>query len=327
MRAIILSIAMLGVTGVAHAAPSTSSDPLIGRWALKADGQIVTLLTVRPKDGKLEVERCRPDDSGITSDLEFSVDKKAAPIVCDILLQAKSPRTGTVVSFDAGMAYDSNYIKGIVLQSAGSNVVSMTITGLQIVPIALERATANDRLSQTLTASRPYRLDQHWPDNPEMKALFDADQGVRSANKPIDWKIVGAQDAERRVATQKLLDEGKLWSANDYWRAAFIFQHGDAPEDYLKAHALAVISAAKGKGSASWIAAATLDRYLQSVAQKQIYGTQFSGRDGEPMIQEPYDRTVISDALRRESGVPDMAGQEKQRAEMEARFKARVKAK
>ena len=327
MRALLFSIAMLGTTSIAYAAPPATPDPLVGRWALKAEGHIVSVLTVRQRESGLEVERCRPKDSRLTSDLEFGVDQSGAPVVCDILRQAKGPRASASVSFDAGPNFDSEYITGITLEPVGDNVLSMTLLGVIPFPVALERAGEGDSITQSLSQSRPYRLDQRWPDNADMKALFDADQGARSSEKPIDWKIVGAQDADRRVATQKLLDAGKLWSANDYWRAAFIFQHGDAPADYLKAHSLAVIAAAKGKSSATWIAAATLDRYLQAIGQKQIYGTQFSGKDGEPMTQEPYDRTVISDGLRRASGVPDMAGQEKQRAEMEARFKARADSK
>jgi len=38
-----------------------------------------------------------------------------------------------------------------------------------------------------------------------------------------------------------------------------------------------LVAAAKGDQGAAWIAAATLDRYLQSVRQPQIYGTQFLG--------------------------------------------------
>lgn len=78
-----------------------------------------------------------------------------------------------------------------------------------------------------------------------------------------------------------------------------MFQHGQLTEHYL-----AVIAIAKGNTGATWIAAATLDRYLQSIARPQIYGTQFETKDGEQSTQGPYNPDIISDALRHQLGVP-----------------------
>ena len=57
----------------------------------------------------------------------------------------------------------------------------------------------------------------------------------------------------------------------------------------------------------------TLDRYLNSIHQPQVYGTQFWTKAGEPTTQNPYNREVISDNLRRYLGVPSLAVQEEQR--------------
>lgn len=151
------------------------------------------------------------------------------------------------------------------------------------------------------------------PSNAEMTAIYDADQAVRASKTPVDWKAVRPADRDRRARTRALLDTGALHSADDFFHAAFVFQHGDLAEDYLTAHALAVISAARGKPGAAWIAAATLDRYLQSIGQPQIYGTQFRRSAGSDWTQEPYRRDVLSDALRRATGVPPMAEQEEKR--------------
>lgn len=153
-------------------------------------------------------------------------------------------------------------------------------------------------------------------DNAEMTALFTADQAVRESAKPEQYadrafvtKMI-ADDAARRAATRRLLDAGQLTTADDYYHAAFLFQHGSTPPDYLLAHTLAIAATAKGHKEAAWIAAATLDRYLQSSGQKQIYGTQYrSAKDTGPTM-EPYDRTLVPDALRTALGVPDQAAQE-----------------
>lgn len=89
-----------------------------------------------------------------------------------------------------------------------------------------------------------------------------------------------------------------------------MFQHGDLPDDYLKAHALAVVAAARGKSEAAWIAAATLDRYLQHIGQPQIYGTQYLRHGDSEWTQEPYRRDLLSDPLREATGVPPISKQE-----------------
>jgi len=50
----------------------------------------------------------------------------------------------------------------------------------------------------------------------------------------------------------------------------------------------------------------------------QIYGTQFSIQPHEPTTQEPYNRVLVSDALRRFLGVPSQAAQEEQRKQYES---------
>jgi hypothetical protein len=152
-----------------------------------------------------------------------------------------------------------------------------------------------------------------------MQRIFEEDQKVRQPGVKIDWTAVSKADAERREATQKLLIDGKLHTGEDFERAAFLFQHGSTPNDYLLAHTLAMVAVKKGRGTALWIATATLDRYLHSMHHPQIYGTQFSWSTATaPTTQEPYDRTLISDALRRQLGVPSLAAQEDQRKQYEA---------
>jgi hypothetical protein len=155
-------------------------------------------------------------------------------------------------------------------------------------------------------------------DDPEMKRIYEEDQKPREGGVNIDWATVGKADGARREAVRKLLAEGALPSGPDFNRAAYIVQHGDKPGDYLLAHTLAMVAVKKGDDDAIWIAAATLDRYLQSIQQPQIYGTQFRMPPNEPTTQNPYDRNLISDALRKELNVPVQADQEERRKMFEA---------
>lgn len=133
----------------------------------------------------------------------------------------------------------------------------------------------------------------------------------------------------RRAEARSLLAAGELRTAQDFHDAAFIFQHGHEPDDYLLAHILAIEAIVKGDESSKWIAAATLDHYLQAIGQKQVFGTQYLSRgylyvlqhkdDPNAMksteahqqgnTQDPYDRTLVPDALRGDFCVPDQAAQ------------------
>lgn len=165
-----------------------------------------------------------------------------------------------------------------------------------------------------------------WPSNAEMKAIYEADQADRAPGGPaIDWAAVTPRDEARRARTLALVAARALASGDDYWHAAFVLQHGSAPDDFLLAHSFAIIAAARGRADATWIAAATLDRYLQKSGRPQIYGTQFNtSSETRTTTQDPYDRALVSDALRQALGVPPQAEQERNRADMETRYRARA---
>jgi hypothetical protein len=107
-----------------------------------------------------------------------------------------------------------------------------------------------------------------------------------------------AGDARRREQVRQLISEGKVQSGEDLYYAAFIFQHGQKPSDYLYAHVLAITAVNKGLHSAMWLSAATLDRYLHSIRQPQVFGTQFGNLYDSRDDQGPYDKGIVSDALR-----------------------------
>lgn len=153
------------------------------------------------------------------------------------------------------------------------------------------------------------------PDNPEMAAILTADQAVRQDLAAV---LAGgregairmlAADAVRRQQVRALLDAGALRTATDLHSAALVYQHGDTPEDYLIAHTLAVAALGEGSTRSPWLAAATLDRYLQKMGQPQIYGTQTMMTRGEEPTHEPFDHALIPDSIRRILGVSTQAAE------------------
>jgi hypothetical protein len=154
--------------------------------------------------------------------------------------------------------------------------------------------------------------------NADLKKIVEEDQAARTVTGKSDWKAISRNDSDRRLLVRKMIDAGQLHTAEDYRGAALVFQHGSQTDDYLLAHSLAVIAAAKGDKTGLWLAAATLDRYLQAKKQPQIYGTQFSFSDNTPATQEPYNKSLITDELRKQLGVPSIAEQQEQRKQLES---------
>lgn len=195
----------------------------------------------------------------------------------------------------------------------------------------LERTQANPQLE-------PLRQDPRWKPfaegvrsrsaaydakvNPELKALVEADQAARSAgpNGNIDWKTVAVQDAERRKRVLEIAGKGGLREAEDYFGAALVFQHGDNPEDYERAHqwCLKALELDPEHPSARWLAAATKDRYLMNTGKPQLYGTQYrrDNATGKWYLYE-VDPSVTDDD-RAEWDVPPLAAARKRVEQMNA---------
>lgn len=168
-------------------------------------------------------------------------------------------------------------------------------------PYYFQRTTGDPKVSTNWEPNRTYSASDSGIPNAEMKAIYNEDQLVRE-KEPIDWDAVNKSDAQRREQTRRLLAAGVLHTGNDYEEAAFIFQHAQTTDDFLLAHTLSMVAISKGDTGAIWIATATLDRYLQRIGQKQIYGTQYLSDANNHFTQEPYARDLVSDALREQLG-------------------------
>jgi len=124
----------------------------------------------------------------------------------------------------------------------------------------------------------------------------------------------------RQQTLRTMLVAGQITSGDDFLETAFIFQHGDTADDFLFAHILAMEAMVRGTASARWIAAATLDRYLQFTKQPQVFGTQYITDPTHPVhvagapfpsgrTLEPYNDSFLSDSVRTDFCVPTLAQQ------------------
>jgi hypothetical protein len=288
-----------------------------GKWVLNLGQHTLLVLSLSSPSGSgqsISGSLSRPrgfqtSDGRIFSHIQGGV--KTEPIVA-------SSWKGGVLTITVRDPADPSDEDTLLFTLKDQTHAQLQLDGVAIPPFDLVLAKGTPSVATDWDDLKTYSPDDGAQSNPGMKRIYDEDQRVRQPGARIDWSSVGKSDGERRETTRELLSEGALHTGEDFTWAAFVFQHGSTPGDYLLAHTLAMIAVKKGYGPALWIATATLDRYLQSIHQPQVYGTQFLNPQGQPATQEPYDRNLISDALRRELGVPVQSAQEGQRKRYEA---------
>lgn len=170
-------------------------------------------------------------------------------------------------------------------------------------------------VAQTLHSS-PANL----PNPSPIHQLFVDDQSEGPRN--ITEEEHNRRGDARRAQVRAMLAKGEVQTAQDFHDASFLFQHGEAADDYLLAHLLAVEAVMRSDESSKWLVAATLDRYLQIIGRPQIFGTQYPDDPKKPTgqaeptkhpyagrTQEPFDRLLLPSSLRLDFCVPDLSQQ------------------
>lgn len=124
-------------------------------------------------------------------------------------------------------------------------------------------------------------------DNLRLEEAFQEDQKDRAKvyDKKDAVEELRTRDASRRKRVTMMMELGEVKTKNDLYHAAVIFQHGEEAGDFLTAHRLATLASILGHRTARWLLAASLDRYLMSVGQGQVYGTQFEYNPKEKRYQ------------------------------------------
>jgi len=321
IRSIVLLCALLLTAG--GRVTAQSAGELDGTWALKVEGQNLVVLTLAEGPEGLQgtmqwpaVIIWTPAPSGIV------ISGVQGAVFSASIKEVRAESSGRVITY-ATPDGDSNQS---ILHLDEENRLSFDLVAENpgIARVTFVRADSSAVVAPEWDKeARYYVRDPAPPSNTEIAAIFAADQADRQQLATIDWAVVGPRDEARRTRLRQMLDEGLLRAADDYYYAAMVYQHGETPEDYLLAHALAMTAQAAGRPDAAWIAAATFDRFLHNVDRAQIFGTQYVGGSGEPLTQGKYDSALIPDSLRRALGVPTLEQQEQQRLLMEKLYQAR----
>ncbi len=140
--------------------------------------------------------------------------------------------------------------------------------------------------------------------------MFEADQADRRAlaGRQLTQPELNLRDYERRQELDLLAAEGHIQSADDYYCAALLLQHGTLPEEFRRAHDFAAEAMLRGSVPARWLFAATLDRWLVATGKPQQFGTQFVrvGTHGYAIYTVDIE---VTDAERARYDVPPLAEQ------------------
>jgi hypothetical protein len=144
--------------------------------------------------------------------------------------------------------------------------------------------------------------------NPELRAMNRADAADREPDK-IDWTVVNAKDAQRRQRVSEMLAHGEIRTAEDFYFAGMIYQHGEGPEDIRLAQAFATIASKlePEHPAPKWLFAASWDRYLMWKKLPQWYGTQYQVSQEGVRTLYPVDPNAVTDTERAAFHVPSLA--------------------
>ena len=195
----------------------------------------------------------------------------------------------------------------------------------------VERATSNPQV-------QPLREDPRWKtflqgvetrhaehekkNNAELTRIYEADQGDRSGDSEAmakaDWTAINARDRARQERVHQILKGGGARTADDYYHAAMVFQHGDTDEEIAESHELSLkaVELDPDHPIARWLAAASKDRLLMRQGKPQLYATQFRNVDGKWVL---YDvDPAVTDDERAEWDCPTLAQARERVKEMNA---------
>ena len=142
----------------------------------------------------------------------------------------------------------------------------------------------------------------------ELAELYEEDQSDRAGDlsnaNPEQCAKIEERDQRRRTRVIEIVHEDNLETADDYYHAAMVLQHGNEPEHFLLAHVLATAAAFLGNKKAQWLSATTLDRFLHYIGRPQLFGcNKWRNSSSGPYTMEPYEHS-FPDAIRKIYDVP-----------------------
>jgi len=155
--------------------------------------------------------------------------------------------------------------------------------------------------------------------NSELEAIYQEDMDELAADPERKKGVEYKTNAVKRIKRVKaILAKNGKHTAQEYFSAAMVFQHGVVADDYLQAHKAAkkAIEVDPSHSDANWLICSAEDRYLRKLGKPQVWGTQLVRQLNEDktymiMVLEEFDKTAKSDTERVKCGLPTVAEMER----------------
>jgi hypothetical protein len=163
--------------------------------------------------------------------------------------------------------------------------------------------------------------------NATLARLYDAERHVTDSLSRVstmtetDEQAHRREDSLRHVRVDSLLQEGAVQTAEDYYRAAYIFYHSARPVHQQRAHALAEHAVARNPqhDKAQRMVARAWDRFMRRMDRPQWYGTELVRQDDGTWGLYRIDTSQISEQDRQALGIPTLEERRQYIARMNAR--------
>jgi len=190
------------------AAPAFAADPA-GRWALRANGTTLMLFQVDRASTGWKAVWQSPEQADI-EDGNFS--HVSGPVIRRVSRAVREVANGLELTFDDPAPGATPDV--FILHARDAKTAEVSSVGLGPEPVSLDRALATEALGNW-DPNRTYVRGMERPTDPEMTAIFDADQAAREHWETANLVAMSAADRLRRVRVQTLLDAGQLRSGDD----------------------------------------------------------------------------------------------------------------
>jgi hypothetical protein len=301
---LLFAVALLTMSAADCQKPVDQS-PYAGIWVMHVGGRVFSVLEIQEHNTTYSAKWTYPDawTVGAGQGGRFSKISNKTKSTDAQAVTAQGSHLRIIMPDPTSPAEPDQYDMTL----AGIESASIQLADAPIAPWPFFRVSVDQRpnVASDWAPLVSYALgDDAISSNPEMAAIYAEDQTDERnlIGKPQSaWEAAQKNYADRRQRVRTLLDADALQIGEDFEKAAFIFQHGNQPNHYLLAHALALAALAKGDTDASQIAALTLDRYLSSIDHRQIFGPD---HDAFGPKRNTFDPSVVPPSLRKALGLP-----------------------
>jgi len=202
----------------------------VGRWAFQVDERNLFVLSLEPGAGSPSPKGVWMRPQHLSIDSNRYVSGVSMPTVSETLRDLSLNTQG--LHFAVQNPNDKS-IDEFELDLTGPRSAALKFLGAPgpIPPLIMVRVDSEARVASDWDPERVYSTQELHADSREMARLFEADQADRKDVAHVDWAAMAKADRERRRAVRALLARGELHTGFDFFGAAFVFQHGDTPED------------------------------------------------------------------------------------------------